>query len=287
MIRLLAAIIGLALAAAPAAAIERGLSTEFAEDLTVSDQVSIGTTPFVNNQALTVERNGTGGILVRNSAAASTTGGAGIIGRHVASPSAGHRLGFFALGADLFTTIGIFGWATETWTGSTRSSYLTIEGTPTGSTTRAEKFRFTGDGTFTATLQPSFRASSTGTQAIPDNTYTEVIITTAEDHDHQSMFAISAGTVPVGGAGGYNISGMVRFAAAATGTRLAAIYKNGTLIPACTDDAAGSATGDTIFFVPCGTVSLADGDVIKLMAFQNSGGSVNVNTAYLSMAKVW
>lgn len=89
-----------------------------------------------------------------NTVASSSLQGAGVMAAHDdgAAMASGDRLGFllFAGARDAASTlssaIGISGFAEGNWTGISTPSYLLIETTPSGSTTRAERIRVTASG---------------------------------------------------------------------------------------------------------------------------------------------
>jgi len=107
--------------------------------------------PSLSVTPLTARTVATPTFLTVNHSAPSSTSGSGIVGRVYANPSAaGQRLGYFLFGGDEaeLNTAGISGWSAAAWTaGSSAGSYLTLETTPIGSTTRVERVRVGSDGT--------------------------------------------------------------------------------------------------------------------------------------------
>jgi hypothetical protein len=95
-------------------------------------------------------------INIRRASADASSGGLtmlkarGSIGSEAAT-QADDPLGIIGFGgfttAAAFNKAAIRGWAKTLWTGSNSDTYLTIELTPTSSTTRAERARLTSDGT--------------------------------------------------------------------------------------------------------------------------------------------
>lgn len=97
--------------------------------------------------------SGTSGLRVNNTAAAGTSGGAGIIAQASATPTAlGHRLGFYNYGvSDLSTTdanaVSMAGFAAEAWTiGSAQGAYWDVQTTPVTTTARVTAMRVQASG---------------------------------------------------------------------------------------------------------------------------------------------
>lgn len=84
-------------------------------------------------------------------------------------------------------------------------------------------------------------------------------------------------TVPVPGI--YEVSGVIGFAANATGSRYFTVQKNGSgSLSLNAPSAATSGTVDTHISIPSVIVSLNAGDTLRLRGFQNSGGSLAYTT---------
>lgn len=95
----------------------------------------------------------------------------------------------------------------------------------------------------------------------------------------------SSGVVTIKRAGVYRITGVVEFAANATGYRQAGILVNGSTYGVPTTLLAAPATRATR--VPTtADISLAVGDTVGLTATQNSGGALNVTAADFSVTRV-
>lgn len=119
--------------------------------LLVAGNVSIGTNINTAN-ALSVQGSSTAIFSAINTAAVSAASGAGIQGYANTIPSAsGQRLGFFILGANdsgtFRNTVGMQGFSDQAWTtGSAAGSYITLETTTNGGTSRSEKVRINNAG---------------------------------------------------------------------------------------------------------------------------------------------
>lgn len=89
-------------------------------------------------------------------------------------------------------------------------------------------------------------------------------------------------TVPAGKGGKYMVMGQVRYAASSTGIRVSAIRKNGTTDLSNTPGPNG---GTSVVAVATQAIaSLAAGDYVEMIAWQNSGGSLNTDVA---ASNVW
>ena len=113
-----------------------------------------------------------------------------------------------------------------------------------------------------------------------------------EHHDtgamHSTVSNTSRLTVPTGGDGLYLITFATSFAANVTGQRQLSIYKNGTSV---TGGPAYKAAGLSASFEQTGAVSavlvLVAGDYVEGMAFQDSGGNLNLTSNYAAAVKLW
>ncbi|MES2463443.1 MAG: hypothetical protein V4671_22950, partial [Armatimonadota bacterium] len=106
-----------------------------------------GATPF----PIDAENSTSALLRMTNTATPSASSGAGIVCLTSTAPTAtGQRLGFYLLGERTTPTysVGMQGWSAESWAGTGKGSYLTIETTTIGSATRTEKARLTDAGLF-------------------------------------------------------------------------------------------------------------------------------------------
>jgi hypothetical protein len=123
------------------------------------------------------------------------------------------------------------------------------------------------------------RAIKSTNQAIPNNTSTVVTFDGTDTFDtdafHSTVTNTGRLTVPVGKAGYYQIYYCMQWDVNATGDRDISLYYNGTATGIAADIVKGSAT--EYYFVNSGTTYyLAEGDYVQLVAYQNSGGNLNV-----------
>ncbi len=79
--------------------------------------------------------------------------------------------------------------------------------------------------------------------------------------------------------GVYELDGRVTFVANALGLRVVWLQVNNSDVPGMGTVAAGTAAFDLGLSVKRKKVSLQEGDQVRLMAFQNTGGSLNTYTA--------
>lgn len=113
------------------------------------------------------------------------------------------------------------------------------------------------------------------------NTTNTVLTFDTETYDSGGMHSTSSNTgritVPTGGSGWYVITGGAEFAANATGQRDLTIRLNGSLVIGAAR--ATSASGSVATRLMCTTqYPLSDGDYVELLAYQTSGGALNVVT---------
>lgn len=125
----------------------------------------------------------------------------------------------------------------------------------------------------TSTRVLSVRASKTSTQSIPTGTNTTITGWTSVDFDDSAMFNSTTGEVTIAVSGTYSVSANVSFAGNATGIRSFYVVK-GTTNQFVSGVAAGSASGNIVN--GSGLVKCNAGDIIKILAFQSSGGALNV-----------
>jgi hypothetical protein len=122
------------------------------------------------------------------------------------------------------------------------------------------------------------RAYNSIALSIPNNS-TTLMTFNSERRDDASFHSTSVNTgrltVPTGYAGWYKIQGDVDWASNATGLRTLAIRLNGGNWIAA--DSRTPISGNVTQHSISGLYYLADGDYVEMLAFQNSGGALNIN----------
>jgi len=116
-------------------------------------------------------------------------------------------------------------------------------------------------------------------QTLSNATFTAITLE-AESFDtdafHSTSTNTSRFTVPTGKGGKYLVSGVVAYAFNATGSRIAAVYKNGSLVNYSSVLQAATA-GSSGTYVPISfVISLVAGDYVEVFGYQASGGDLNV-----------
>ena len=121
------------------------------------------------------------------------------------------------------------------------------------------------------------KVTKAGAQTI-SNAVETAIIFDVEDWDNGEFHSTSVNStnliVPTGGAGIYFITGLLSFPSNSSGIRQVAIHLNGTAEAIFQMAAPGSALDAVTVSV---LLDLADADAIKLIAYQDSGGNVDVS----------
>lgn len=124
--------------------------------------------------------------------------------------------------------------------------------------------------------------------AVPSGIFTAITLS-LELIDTANIFAAGTDTfftIPTGGAGVYSIGGLLGFAGNATGRRMAVIAVNGVNFAF---GSVGAVNSDTAYAAVTALASLAVGDTVKLLAYQDSGGTINTTTmsSTQSHAQLW
>lgn len=136
-------------------------------------------------------------------------------------------------------------------------------------------------GVATGAAQPRAGAYHATTQSLTNNTETAVLFNT-EDYDvgamHDTASNTSRFTVPTGGDGLYLLTGTVDFIASATGIRYLRWRKNGATAISGTMSQPGNASYNTQL-VHTVVAALVAGDYVELVAYQDSGGALNIGDA--------
>jgi hypothetical protein len=133
------------------------------------------------------------------------------------------------------------------------------------------------DGTLqTTALGTHATVSNSTTQSIPNSTYTAVSFD-SEQTDVGGFFAPGTPTrftVPAGASGVYQVGGYLAFAGNASGTRLVVIRTNGSGWMSADRD---SPTSVDHQMNVTAMMYLNAGDYVELIAYQTSGGALNIN----------
>jgi len=115
-------------------------------------------------------------------------------------------------------------------------------------------------------------------QTINNATYTAITFN-SENFDTDAFHSTSSNTsritIPAGKGGYYLISGNVSFNGNATGERIGALYKNGSLVADMVSTAASTAISKA--FPLSFTINAAVADYLELFAWQNSGGTLGIS----------
>jgi hypothetical protein len=119
------------------------------------------------------------------------------------------------------------------------------------------------------------------TQSITTSVETALLFN-SEDHDdyamHSTVTNTSRLTIPTGMGGVYLVSAAATFTAAATGTRLIRIRKNGTTFVSSFSSSPANSVGNACVQAHC-LVVLAAADYVEATVTQDSGGAINVGHA--------
>jgi len=136
------------------------------------------------------------------------------------------------------------------------------------------------------TLPQVVRAIRTSNQSVANATDTAIQLNAADDFDTNSLHDISTNNTRLTAsvAGYYHVIGEIKFATSTAGTqRYAKIRYNGSTVKAQSVDAQAPATGVTPVIQVSTLVDLSASDYVELMAYQDSGGALNVTDAKFMM----
>jgi hypothetical protein len=144
-------------------------------------------------------------------------------------------------------------------------------------------YAYSGSAWASDQMKPRAALRRTTAQSIAAATSVAIQFTTEDEDTHNGH---STGTNPsrytcqAGWAGRYKLYGGVGLASIATGTRRwASWYKNGAVIPGSRNNVNNTSGGATLWSPRTVTTTLAVGDYVELMVFQEDTGSNAVNTA--------
>ena len=136
------------------------------------------------------------------------------------------------------------------------------------------------------TLPQVVRATRTSNQSVANTTDTAIQFNAADDFDTNALHDISTNNTRLTAsvAGYYHVIGEIKFATSTAGTqRYAKIRYNGSTLKAQSVDANAPATGVTPVIQVSTLVDLSASDYVELMAYQDSGGALNVTDAKFMM----
>jgi hypothetical protein len=139
---------------------------------------------------------------------------------------------------------------------------------------------------------PAFRAYSTVTQSLTDNTWTSLNLDT-EQFDNYGGHSTSTNTsrYTCQLAGIYLVTGVATFASNGTGNRAVRLAVNGTAYPGSFVKAPAPVTTASGGQITTALVSLAVGDYVEVMGNQNSGTALATSFSgpdvYPSLSVLW
>lgn len=157
-------------------------------------------------------------------------------------------------------------------------TYNTIGTFTSGQVLTAAQMNEIGTNVNNYRVPPMCMARLTNTPTLTTGTST-FITWNSESYDTDGMFSASSESITAQTNGIYLASASLTFASNATGARLISIMKNPTNTGDHTKGFVGSwgqaANGTETVLNASAPVSLVAGDVIKVVAFQSSGGNLN------------
>jgi hypothetical protein len=132
-----------------------------------------------------------------------------------------------------------------------------------------------------AAAQAYATIQGTGTQSLPNNTWTALAMTGTETDPlsgHSLVTNTSRWVCPAGQGGLYLAGGSANFAANGTGARFTGVRKNGAeTVAANGAQYTPSGTGTTVVPTAVWAFVLAPTDYLELYGYQSSGAALNVN----------
>ena len=147
------------------------------------------------------------------------------------------------------------------------------------------EFEITKYGVVNSTTQPAARWTRTTALSTADTANVSLTFPN-RGYNTQSLFAVSAATIPVGGAGIYRVGCSAEFANDPDGRRSVWAAKGGTVITGCKTMAPAVSADVTIVVAGC-TPYLAEGDVITCNTFHSAGNALDINSAVIEVVKLW
>lgn len=131
------------------------------------------------------------------------------------------------------------------------------------------------------------RANRSGSQSLSNTTYTKIQLNNVGFDTHGAFDSATNYRYTAQVPGYYLVTGSIRFAVNATGSRYVNVYKNGSL---SFYSQSGGYSADETVMQTTDRVFLNAGDYLELYGYQSSGGSLNVagdiNGTYLSVNRI-
>jgi hypothetical protein len=144
--------------------------------------------------------------------------------------------------------------------------------------------RVSGPSQIAASETISLQVGKTTAQSVANSSFADITSWDAPTVDDHLAFNASTGVYTVPSAGKYLVSATAAFASNSTGFRVTKIYQNGSTVRELSVAAISNDGGAAVTAI----LNCAAGDLIKIGAFQNSGGALNTSTAsgYTSLSIV-
>lgn len=147
------------------------------------------------------------------------------------------------------------------------------------------EFEVTKYGVVNSTTQPAARWLRTTALSTADTANVSLTFP-SRVYNTQNLFAVSAATIPVGGAGIYRIGCSAEFANDSDGRRSVWAAQGGTVITGCKTMAPAVSADATIVIAGC-TPYLPEGAVITCNTFHSAGNALNIESAAFELLKLW